>query len=74
MMSTFNWPPWVTAEHKPGDDTVWLTVTAGGSEYRWPVRSGEATSRETLRIAGQIRAGLIQRQASLRAITARLKR
>lgn len=71
-MSTFSWPPWVETwvDHLKG--VTHIRVSHGDLHYDFDAPYG-STSRDTVRICYEIRAGLIQKQNALDAITARLK-
>lgn len=73
VISLPEWPPWVEAVVYNIERTVRITVTYKQQSYTWEVPAGEAYKRDTLRIAYQVYAGLVQKQQALDAITKRLK-
>ncbi len=75
-MSTFSWPHcwphWVTAQLDIPKGEVRITVTLEPFSYSWEVPRGEATSRDTLRIAQQVYLGLKDKKARLDRVTQRI--
>ena len=73
VVTPLSWPPWV--ELQVIDFTeVRITVTYKSHTYSWTGPRGAVANRETLRVANQVYAGLVQKQRDIDAVTRRLSK
>lgn len=73
IVTPLSWPPWVDL-HVVNFTEVRITVTYKSHTHSWIGQRGDVANRETLRIANQVYAGLVQKQRAIDDVTRRLSK
>lgn len=71
VVTPLSWPPWIDI-HVIDFTEVRITVSYKGQSHSWIGQRGDVANRETLRVANQVYAGLVQKQQAIDAVTKRL--
>lgn len=71
VVTPLSWPPWIEL-HVINFTEVRVTVNYKAHSYSWIGPRGDVANRETLRVANQVYAGLVQKQRAIDEVTRRL--
>lgn len=72
-ITPLSWPPWIELQIINFTE-VRITVTYKSHTRSWIGARGEVANRETLHIAKQVYAGLVQKQRAIDEVTRRLSK
>lgn len=70
-VTPLSWPPWIELQIISSTE-VRITVSYKAHTHSWIGQRGNVANRDTLRIANQVYAGLVQKQQAIDAVTKRL--
>ena len=71
IVTPLSWPPWIDLQVINFTE-VRITVTYKSHTHSWIGQRGNVANRETLYIANQVYAGLVQKQRAIDDVTRRL--
>jgi hypothetical protein len=72
-VTPLSWPPWIELQILNHTE-VRITVTHGPHTHSWIGERGNVANRETLNVARQVYAGLVQKQKTIDAVTTKLNK